>query len=102
MQQRWRVDAITFLSGTGRKRALISSPPCKQSGSIKAGIGTRVSCSHRLANVYYAQGKYAEAAELHKRALAIREKALGPTFLVRAIPSMSIGLSGKGDSLEGG
>ncbi len=27
---------------------------------------------------YYAQGKYAEAEPLHKRALAIFEKALGP------------------------
>ena len=31
-----------------------------------------------LAVLYHAQGKYAEAEPLHKRALAIREKALGP------------------------
>ena len=30
-----------------------------------------------LATLYQAQGKYAEAEPLHKRALAIREKALG-------------------------
>ena len=28
--------------------------------------------------MYLAQGRYAEAEALHKRALAIREKALGP------------------------
>ncbi len=31
-----------------------------------------------LALLYSAQGKYAEAEPLHERALAIREKALGP------------------------
>jgi tetratricopeptide (TPR) repeat protein len=31
-----------------------------------------------LANLYYAQGKYAEAEPLYQRALGIREKALGP------------------------
>ncbi len=33
---------------------------------------------NNLAELYRAQGKYAEAEPLHKRALAIREKALGP------------------------
>ncbi len=33
---------------------------------------------YSLASVYQAQGRYAEAEPLHKRALAIREKALGP------------------------
>ena len=31
-----------------------------------------------LANVYYAQGRYAEAEPLYQRALAISEKILGP------------------------
>jgi tetratricopeptide (TPR) repeat protein len=31
-----------------------------------------------LAELYYAQGKYGEAAPLYKRSLATREKALGP------------------------
>ncbi len=33
---------------------------------------------NNLAVLYLIQGKYAEAEPLHKRALAIREKALGP------------------------
>ncbi|MEE8077291.1 MAG: tetratricopeptide repeat protein [Candidatus Binatia bacterium] len=33
---------------------------------------------NNLATLYQAQGKYAEAEPLHKRALAIWEKALGP------------------------
>ena len=33
---------------------------------------------NNLAVLYYAQGLYAEAEPLFKRALAIREKALGP------------------------
>ena len=33
---------------------------------------------NNLAELYRAQGRYAEAEPLHKRALAIREKALGP------------------------
>ncbi len=33
---------------------------------------------NNLAELYRAQGKYAEAEPLHKRALAISEKALGP------------------------
>ncbi len=33
---------------------------------------------NNLANLYHAQGKYAEAEPLYKRALAIVEKALGP------------------------
>ena len=33
---------------------------------------------NNLAKLYDAQGKYAEAEPLHKRALQIREKALGP------------------------
>ena len=32
---------------------------------------------NNLAKIYYAEGKYAEAEALYKRALAIREKALG-------------------------
>ena len=32
---------------------------------------------HNLASVYNAQGKYAEAEALYKRALEIKEKALG-------------------------
>jgi ribosomal protein S7 len=32
---------------------------------------------NKLANVYLAQGKYSEAEGIYKRALAIREKALG-------------------------
>ncbi len=34
-----------------------------------------------LGEVYRTQGKYAAAEPLHKRALAIREKALGPEHL---------------------
>ena len=33
---------------------------------------------NNLASVYEAQGRYAQAEPLYKRALAIREKALGP------------------------
>jgi Tfp pilus assembly protein PilF len=33
---------------------------------------------NNLANLYCNQGQYAQAEPLHKRALAIREKALGP------------------------
>ena len=33
---------------------------------------------NNLAGLYQAQGKYAEAEPLYQRALAIREKALGP------------------------
>ncbi len=33
---------------------------------------------NNLAGLYYAQGRYAEAEPLHRRALAIREVALGP------------------------
>ncbi len=33
---------------------------------------------NNLAGLYHAQGKYAEAEPLYKRALAIWEKALGP------------------------
>ncbi len=33
---------------------------------------------HNLAVLYNAQGKYVEAEPLYQRALAIREKALGP------------------------
>jgi len=32
---------------------------------------------HDLANVYYRRGRYATAEELYKRALTIREEALG-------------------------
>ncbi len=33
---------------------------------------------NNLAEIYRAQGKYAEAEPLYQRSLAIREKALGP------------------------
>jgi tetratricopeptide (TPR) repeat protein len=33
---------------------------------------------NNLAKLYYAQGQYAQAEPLYRRALAIREKALGP------------------------
>ena len=33
---------------------------------------------NNLAALYHSQGRYAEAEPLHKRALAIAEKALGP------------------------
>ncbi len=33
---------------------------------------------NNLAELYRTQGQYAQAEPLHKRALAIREKALGP------------------------
>jgi tetratricopeptide (TPR) repeat protein len=33
---------------------------------------------NNLADLYSAQGRYADAEPLYKRALAIREKALGP------------------------
>ena len=36
---------------------------------------------NKLAIVYWRQGKYSEAEGLHKRALAIREKALGANHL---------------------
>ncbi len=40
---------------------------------------TRLSTTlNNLAGLYHAQGKYAEAEPLHRRALAITEKALGP------------------------
>ena len=41
-----------------------------------------------LAELYYYQGKYAEAEPLYKRALAIKEKALGPDH-----PSVATGLN---------
>ena len=47
----------------------------EQFGSDDARLATSL---NDLASVYKAQGKYAEAEPLHKRALAIREKALGP------------------------
>ena len=57
-------------------------------GALQAGAGDRREGARRqttptwptlnnLASVYQAQGKYAEAEALYKRALAIREKALG-------------------------
>jgi CHAT domain-containing protein len=46
--------------------------PASDSRPLASSLGN-------LANVYASQGKYAEAAELHKRALAILEKALGPS-----------------------
>jgi tetratricopeptide (TPR) repeat protein len=33
---------------------------------------------NNLAKLYYAQGQYAQAEPLYRRALAIKEKALGP------------------------
>ena len=42
----------------------------------------------RLAVFYQARGRYAEAEPLHKRSLAIRERALGPDH-----PGVAIGLS---------
>ncbi len=41
--------------------------------------------------LYYKQGKYAEAEPLHKRALAIREKAFGPNH-----PDVASSLNGLG------
>ncbi len=43
----------------------------------KAGQGTATTL-HALGSVYQAQGRFAEAEPLHKRALAISEKAGGP------------------------
>ena len=37
---------------------------------------------NNLALLYQTQGRYAEAEPLHKRSLAIQEKALGPPALV--------------------
>jgi sulfur relay (sulfurtransferase) DsrF/TusC family protein len=38
-------------------------------------------CMHNLAHVYETQEKYVQAEQLHQRALAIREKILGPEDL---------------------
>ena len=43
---------------------------------------------NNLAELYRAQGKYAEAEPLYKRALGIREKALGPDH-----PDVATGLN---------
>ena len=53
---------------------------------FEAGVKARFGVNHAnyalalssLARVYEAQGKYTDAEPLYKRALAIREKALGP------------------------
>ncbi len=58
---------------------------------------------NNLAGLYHAQGKYAEAEPLHKRALAIREKALG-TVRCRApfvVPSSETGRGHPLKSLDG-
>ena len=47
----------------------------RRSGRSTPGFATDL---NNLAEIYHAQGKYAEAEPLYKRALAIREKALGP------------------------
>ena len=47
---------------------------------------------NNLAVVYRAQGKYAEAEPLHKRALAIREKALGHQHPAVAVSLNNLGL----------
>ena len=53
-----------------------------RAGHPREGAGPRPPrCRHRLNNLavlYRDQGRYAEAEPLYKRALAIREKALGP------------------------
>jgi CHAT domain-containing protein/tetratricopeptide (TPR) repeat protein len=56
---------------------------------LEAAVKARVGVNHPdyaaalsiLGKVYHAQGKYAEAAELFQRSLAIREKSLGPSHL---------------------
>jgi len=45
---------------------------------------------NNLGLLYTAQGKYAEAAPLYKRALAMREKALGPKHLAVAASLSSL------------
>jgi CHAT domain-containing protein/tetratricopeptide (TPR) repeat protein len=59
--------------------ALIEAQKYEQ--TIKARFGTShtnyAGALNNLAVVYYSQGKYAEAEGFHKRALAIRERALG-------------------------
>ncbi len=47
---------------------------------------------HLLLSLNRAQGKYAEAEPLHKRSLAIREKALGPEH-----PDVATDLDALGD-----
>ncbi len=44
-------------------------------GSEHPGVATNL---NKLAGLYQVQGRYGEAEPLHKRALAVWEKALGP------------------------
>src|SRR5215813_7292451 len=46
-------------------------------GRFGASHANYATALNSLANVYWRQGKYSEAEGLYKRALAIREKALG-------------------------
>lgn len=63
----------------------------KMEAVVKARFGTDhanyASALTNLAIVYQSQGKYAEAEGLYKRALAIREKALGSAILMWLKPS---------------
>jgi tetratricopeptide (TPR) repeat protein/CHAT domain-containing protein len=60
----------------------------KYEAAVKTKFGTShanyAGALYDLARVYQAQGKYGEAEGLYSRALAIREKALGPDHLVVA------------------
>ena len=61
-----------------RGRAFVQTCPRHQREGARPGAP---GCSHRLNNLavlYQAQGRYAEAEPLCKRALAINEKVLGP------------------------
>jgi len=53
-------------------------PPCSQTSKSYP----EVTCLNDLANLYQSQRQYAEAEVVLKRALATREKALGPRTLM--------------------
>ena len=55
------------------RNGLRSLPVC--SGTSHPHVATSLD---GLAGIFLAQGRYAEAEPLYKRALAIRERALGP------------------------
>ncbi len=57
---------------------------------------------NNLAVLYDAQGRYAEAEPLYKRALAILEKALGPEhpYVAQGLENYAVLLRGTGRSAE--
>jgi tetratricopeptide (TPR) repeat protein len=62
-------------------------PPCSQTSKSYP----EVTCLNDLANLYQSQGQYAEAEVVLKRALAMREKALGAENLDVAWSSQRLG-----------